>query len=105
MQEIDVKTLNQKISSNDNFILLDVRTDNEVFLSKINSSVHIPMNEIPNRINELDKNKEIIVQCKSGKRSAKVCEYLSQNGFSDVKNLTGGILAWSKEIDSSIIVY
>lgn len=105
MQEIDVKTLNHKISSNDNFILLDVRTDNEVFLSKINSSIHIPMNEIPNRINELDKNKEIIVQCKSGKRSAKVCEYLSQNGFSDVKNLTGGILAWSKEIDSSIIVY
>lgn len=105
MLEIDVKTLNQKILSNDDFILVDVRNDNEVFLSKIDPSIHIPMNEVPNRINELHKNKEIIVQCKSGKRSAKVCEYLSQNGFSDVKNLAGGILAWSKEIDSSIIVY
>jgi len=105
MLEIDVKTLNQKILSNDDFILVDVRNDNEVFLSKIDPSIHIPMNEVPNRINELHKNKEIIVQCKSGKRSAKVCEYLSQNGFTNVKNLKGGIIAWSKEIDPSIIVY
>ena len=105
MLEIDVKTLNQKILSNDDFILLDVRNNNEVFLSKIDSSIHIPMHDIPSRINELDKNKEIIVQCKSGKRSATVCEFLLNNQFSDVKNLKGGIIAWSKEIDSSIIVY
>ena len=105
MQEIDVNTLNQKMLSKDDLILLDVRTDNEVFLSKINSSIHIPMNEVPDRINELDKNKEIIVQCKSGKRSAKVCDFLSKRGFPNVKNLIGGIIAWSKEIDSSIIVY
>ena len=105
MQEIDVKTLNQKLSSKEDFILLDVRTENEVFISSIEGSMHIPMNSIPARMNELDKNKEIVVQCKSGKRSAKVCEYLMQHSFQDVKNLQGGIIAWSKEIDPTIIVY
>ena len=62
------------------------------------------MNDIPNRINELDKNTEIIVQCKSGKRSAKVCEFLLNNNYTQIKNLTGGIIAWSKEIDTSITV-
>ena len=105
MQEIDVKTLNLKLSNKEDFILLDVRTEQEVFISKIKGSVHIPMNDVPARMIELDKEKEIIVQCKSGKRSAKVCEFLSNNSFNNVKNLRGGIIAWSEEIDSSIIVY
>ena len=62
------------------------------------------MNDIPPRINELDSNKEIIVYCKSGKRSARVCEYLNNNKFLNIYNLKGGIIAWSKEIDSSILV-
>ena len=105
MQEIDVNTLNQKLLAKENFILLDVRTDQEVFISKIEGSIHIPMNDIPSKINELDKGKEIVAQCKSGKRSAKVCKFLMQNNFTNVKNLKGGIIAWSKEIDPSIIVY
>tara|TARA_B100000579_G_C22339105_1_gene624085 strand:- start:41 stop:358 length:318 start_codon:yes stop_codon:yes gene_type:complete len=105
MVEIDVKTLNQKILANDDFILLDVRNDSEVLLSKIDKSIHIPMKDIPSRISELDKNKEIVVQCKLGIRSAKVCEFLLNNQFSNVKNLKGGIAEWSKEIDPSIIVY
>jgi rhodanese-related sulfurtransferase len=63
------------------------------------------MNEIPERLDELDKSKMIIVQCKSGKRSARVCEFLQDNNFMNVKNLTGGILAWAKEIDPSITVF
>ena len=102
---IDVQTLNSKLSSEEDLILLDVRTEQEVFLSSINGSVHIPMNDIPKRIHELDRTKEIIVQCKSGKRSAKVCEFLMRNKYTNVKNLKGGIIAWSKEIDPSIIVY
>ena len=104
-KEIDVIELNEKFKSKQEFLLLDVRKDLEVMVSKINNSIHIPMNEIPSRLNEIDKNKEIIVQCKSGKRSAKVCEFLMQNGYSNVKNLVGGILAWAKHIDNSIIVY
>jgi len=104
-KEIDVIELNEKFKYKQEFLLLDVRKDQEVMVSKINDSIHIPMNQIPSRLNELDKNKEIIVQCKSGKRSAKVCKFLIQNGYSDVKNLVGGILAWAKHIDNSIIVY
>ena len=104
-KEIDVNSLKEKLSNNDDLILLDVRTDSEYYLSRIKGSMHIPMQLIPQRINELDKNKEIIVQCKSVKRSAKVCEYLLQNNFKNVKNLAGGILDWAKNIDPSIVVY
>ena len=93
------------LNSDKDFTLLDVRTDNEVLISKISDkSYHIPMSDIPSRINELDNNKEIIVYCKSGKRSARVCEYLNNNKFSNIYNLKGGILAWSNEIDPSTLI-
>ena len=104
-KEIDVNSLKEKLSNNDDLILLDVRTDSEYYLSRINGSIHIPVNNIPTQISELDPNKEIIVQCKSGKRSAKVCEFLLNNSFTNVKNLKGGILEWAKYIDPSITVY
>ena len=105
IKEITVKELKNKFDNNEDFLLLDVRNIQEVLFSKINGSIHIPMNEIMDRINELDSNKEIIIQCKSGKRSARVCEYLMTQNFKNVKNLTGGIIAWSDEIDNSIQVY
>ena len=104
--EKKVEELKTMLDNNEDFILLDVRKENEVLVSKISTkSIHIPMNEIPNRLTELDPSKEIVVYCKSGKRSAKVCEYLELNNYIDVKNLRGGILAWAKQIDSSILVY
>ena len=105
INEIDVYTLKKKFEKNDDFILLDVRTDSEYYLSRIDKSIHIPMNNISEQINKLDSNKEIIVQCKSVKRSAKVCQFLLNNNFINVKNLKGGILEWAKHIDQSIIVY
>ena len=105
IKEITVKELKNKFDKDEDFMLLDVRNIQEVLFSKINGSIHIPMNEIMKRINELDSNKEIIIQCKSGKRSARVCEYLMTQNFKNVKNLTGGIIAWSDEIDNSIQVY
>ena len=105
IKEIDVNVLKEKLSNNDDFILLDVRTDSEYYLSRIKGSIHIPMQLVPQKLDDLDKNKEIIVQCKSGKRSAKVCEFLLNNNFKNVKNLAGGILDWAKKIDPSITVY
>ena len=105
IKEITVSQLKTKFDNNETFMLLDVRNMQEVLFSRIEGSTHIPMNEIQNRINELDPNKEIILQCKSGKRSARVCEYLITQNFSNVKNLTGGIIAWAEEIDNSIQVY
>ena len=104
--EKQVEELKTMLDNNEDFILLDVRTENEVLVSKISDkSIHIPMNDIPNRLGDLDSNKEIIVYCKSGKRSGKVCKYLELNNYSNVKNLSGGILAWAEQIDSSILVY
>lgn len=103
--EVDVKTLESKLKNKENFILLDVRTDREYFLSSIEGSLHMPMNTIAEGYTSLDKDKEIIVQCKSGVRSEKVCEFLLNNNFKNVKNLTGGIVEWAKQIDPSIIIY
>ena len=103
--EVDVKTLESKLKNKENFILLDVRTDREYFLSSIEGSLHMPMNTITEGYASLDKDKEIIVQCKSGVRSEKVCEFLLNNNFKNVKNLRGGIVEWAKQIDPSIIIY
>ena len=101
-------SVNELKNLNDNkkkFILLDVRTDAEVIQSKIPiDSIHIPMNEIPNRIIELDKNQNIVVYCKSGKRSQRVCDYLIQNDFKNIQNLDGGILRWANEIEPSMLI-
>ena len=105
IKEITVTELKNKFDNNEDFMLLDVRNIQEVLYSKIENSIHIPMNEIVDRMNELDSNKEIIIQCKSGKRSARVCEYLISQNFNNVKNLSGGIIAWADEIDNSIQVY
>ena len=85
--------------------VLDVRENHEVDIAKINGTIHIPMIEVLNRISELNVRDNIIVHCKSGQRSAKICKILIENNFRNVKNLKGGILAWSKEIDSSIPIY
>ena len=105
-KKVTAEELKIMLEKNEDFVLLDVRTETEVLVSKISEkSIHIPMNEIPNRLTNLDSNKEIVVYCKSGKRSAKVCEYLKHNNYTNVKNLSGGILAWAEQIDSSILVY
>ena len=103
--EVDVKTLENKLKNKENFILLDVRTDREYFLSSIEGSLHMSMNTISEGYTSLDKDKEIIVQCKSGVRSEIVCEFLLNNGFKNVKNLAGGIVEWAKQIDPTIIIY
>ena len=105
IKEKSIQELKSMLDNNADFILLDVRTENEVLVSSIsNKSLHIPMNEIPEKIDDLNTKKQIIVYCKSGQRSAKVCEYLSQNNFSDIYNLKGGILAWAKKFDPSMFI-
>ena len=86
--------------------LLDVREDWEVALAPVpTDTVHIPMGEISNRIGELDPNKETVVICRSGGRSAQVAQFLEGQGFGKVFNLSGGILAWSRVIDPRIPQY
>ncbi len=86
-------------------VLLDVREDAELSLAAIDGAVHIPMGQIPARIDELDPEQTIVVMCHSGGRSAQVATYLSQQGFVNVFNLDGGIQAWSRSVDPTIPEY
>lgn len=84
--------------------LLDVREDWELAVASVPGVVHIPMGAVADRMGELDRDKEIVVLCRSGRRSLEVARLLQQNGFRTV-NLAGGILAWSRELDATIPAY
>lgn len=83
---------------NDDALVLDVREDKEWAEGHIPNARHIPMAQLSKRLAELDKlkDKPIVVSCRSGHRSASVCRTLKKNGFENVHNLAGGILAWEQ---------
>jgi sulfur-carrier protein adenylyltransferase/sulfurtransferase len=85
--------------------LLDVREPNEWEIGHLPDAVRISVNELPNRMNELDQAREMVVYCRSGARSGRAVDLLRGAGFRKVKNMTGGILRWSDEVDSSIPKY
>jgi rhodanese-related sulfurtransferase len=86
--------------------LLDVREDWETALAPVPSDiVHIPMGQIADRLGELDPTGETVVICRSGGRSLEVARFLSTKGFASVYNLSGGILAWSRDLDPRIPQY
>jgi len=86
-------------------ILLDVREAMELETAAIAGALHIPMGEIPGRLEDIDASKTIICMCRSGGRSAQVAEFLLAQGYAKAVNLTGGIHAWSDLVDSSIPKY
>ncbi|UTH75904.1 rhodanese-like domain-containing protein [Chromobacterium sp. IIBBL 290-4] len=86
-------------------LLLDVREDWEYQLARIEGSVHIPMNLIPIRMNELPDDAEIVAICHHGMRSAQVALFLQNAGFEQVINLKGGIDAWSAQVDPAVARY
>ncbi len=99
-----VEALKQRIDQNDAPFILDVREPHEYALCNIGGML-IPLNDLPRRIGELDPNRETVVHCRTGGRSAKAVEFLRANGFKDVKNLAGGILAWAQKIDPKMPQY
>jgi rhodanese-related sulfurtransferase len=84
--------------------LLDVREEWELGVASVPDVVHIPMGEVADRLGELERGREVVVLCRSGRRSLQVASFLQQNGFQAV-NLAGGILAWSRELDATIPTY
>jgi adenylyltransferase/sulfurtransferase len=98
VKTMTVKELHDLRQASTNHLLLDVRTDAEVAIDSIPDSKHIVMDEIPEAHGQLNKNEKIIVYCRSGMRSARVAEFLIDQGFVDVTNLEGGILSWMEEI-------
>lgn len=98
----DVKA---RLDNGDKLLVLDVREPAEVAFCNIQGSTHIPMNEIPGRMAELDPEREMVVLCHHGARSFQVAAYLRANGFDKVYNLAGGIDAWSLTVDPSVPRY
>ena len=105
MTEISAQDLKARLDSGKPPTLLDVRQDWETKLCRLENAVHIPIEEIELRTEELDPKSEIVVYCHKGVRSAAVAEYLRSLGFTDVKNLAGGVDFWAGTIDPSMRRY
>ena len=93
--------LKAEIDRGANVVILDVREPQEYQINRIPGSILLPLGDLPKRYVELDPNAAIVTQCKSGMRSAKAQEFLRSKGFTNVRNLTGGILGWIDQVDPS----
>jgi len=93
--------LRAQLDCGDRVVIVDVREPQEIQICRIQGSVLIPLGDLPRRFSELDANAVIVCQCRSGVRSAKAQDFLRSRGFSNVRNLTGGILAWIDQVDPS----
>jgi adenylyltransferase/sulfurtransferase len=102
--QLTVKELKRRIDAGEDLFILDVREPFEYQIAQIGGKL-IPQNDVPQRLSEIPREREIIVQCKSGGRSQRIAELLKQQGYPKVVNLAGGILAWSDEIDPSVPKY
>jgi len=102
---ITPKELKARIDKGEKVVLLDVREPWENSLAKLEGSVLVPLGTLPHSLSTLDKQAEIIAYCHHGMRSADATGFLLQQGFSNVKNLVGGIDAWSIQVDGTVPRY
>lgn len=104
VEQITPEQLKQELDAGNNILVLDVREPHEYQVANIGGQL-IPMNDLPKRMSELDPQQDIVVHCKSGGRSQVAAEYLKKSGFTKVRNMAGGILAWSDRVDPKIPKY
>jgi sulfur-carrier protein adenylyltransferase/sulfurtransferase len=104
LADMTVEELKRRLDAGDNIFLLDVREPHEYQIASLGGHL-IPLNDLPKRVAELDANREIVVHCKMGGRSAKAVDFLRQSGFGNVHNLAGGITAWSDRVDPKVPKY
>ncbi|MDX5474908.1 MAG: rhodanese-like domain-containing protein [Bacillaceae bacterium] len=95
--EITTEDLKRKLENGEDVFLVDVREDEEVEMGMIPNAKHIKMGDIPANLDQLDKEKEYVFICRSGRRSENVCAYLQDQGFK-VRNMVGGMLEWEGEV-------
>ena len=106
MQEITATELKAKMEAGEDIQLIDVRQPDEYAFARIEGAKLIPLGEIIKRMDELDENRETVVHCKMGGRSAAAIQALERAGFKgEMKNLYGGITAWSNDVDPKIPKY
>jgi len=104
LPEMTVEELKQKMDAKEDIFVLDVREPHEYQICNLKGKL-IPLGELPRRVHELDSSREIVAHCRSGKRSAEAVDFLKKAGFRKIHNLTGGILAWSDQVDPSVPKY
>ena len=104
MNEISVQELKEKIDKGEDFQLIDVREDFEYETSNLGGEL-IPLGGILIETDKIAKDKDVVIMCRSGKRSAMAVQQLEAQGFTNLYNLHGGILAWAEDIDPSLDVY
>jgi rhodanese-related sulfurtransferase len=102
---IEPTALKARLDRGENVFVLDVREAFEIFLAPFPGATHIPMGDIPSRLTELDPDRETVVVCHHGVRSAQVAMYLARLGFERVSNLSGGIDLWSATVDPAVPRY
>jgi len=107
MRQMSPTELRDFLATGTNTVRIDVREDVELEFGMIDESIHIPMQSVPGRLNELEqhKNDTIVLICRSGRRSDQIGQFLEQMGFTDVINLDGGMNAWATDVDTSMTVY
>jgi adenylyltransferase/sulfurtransferase len=105
MPEMSVEELKRRLDAGDELFLLDVRNPPEWAICKLEGSTFVPLNELPMRVEELPRDREMVVLCRSGVRSQWAIGFLKQQGFTMLHNLTGGILAWADRIDPTLAKY
>lgn len=105
--EIDCQNVKSKLDSDDSFLLLDCREQNEWDHVRIDGATLLPMSEIQERVGELDAHRdgEVIVYCHHGGRSLQVANWLRQQGFSQAQSMAGGIDVWAQEIEPGLPRY
>ncbi len=106
--QLSVADLKAKLDSGEDFLLLDVREEDEYAISKIERAKLFPLSTFGEKWeNELSefKDKEVIIHCKMGGRSQRACEFLESQGFTNLANVAGGITAWADEIDPTTPKY
>ncbi len=102
--EISAGELQSRLHASGPPVVLDVREPWELAIARLAGTIDIPMNEVPGRLAELPKDREIVVMCLAGGRSLKVAEYLNRAGYR-ASNLTGGIRAWTRDVDPTLKTY
>lgn len=106
MEEITPTELKQRLDNGDDLQIIDVREDTEVAIARIPNSKHIRLAEVLSRMDEIDPNRETVVHCKMGGRSARAIDALQRSGFKGkLLNLKGGIIGWSNDVDPSVPKY
>jgi rhodanese-related sulfurtransferase len=105
VDEITPRELKDRLDRNERPVLVDVRDDWETKLCRLDSALHIPMEELEFRTEELNPADDIVVYCHHGVRSAAVADYLRRLGFSRVRNLAGGLDAWARAVEPGMRRY